>query len=1231
MKRRMRRWLRSRQLRKVRGGGRSRSPIPTRRRIGALVALGAAAVAVAAIAYWSATGSGSAAGSVGKLAASTISSATAGAGTVQLSWTTVAPPGSGPVTYYVTRNGGAPAGNCPSASSPAAVTSCTDSGLSAGNYEYTVTAVWRSWTAKSAAKSVEVASGAATHLVLAAATTNPTAGEADNLTITAKDAGNITVGAYTGSKNLTFSGAGTIGANNPTVTNNSGTATALGSTTAITFTSGVATVKEVTKNGVMKLYKAETAMVVVSDGTISNGAGLSVVVKPAGAASFTVPTPATQTAGTAFEETATAKDAFGNVATGYEGAKTITFSGPANSPSGEKPKYPASVSFSAGLGKASITLYDAQTTTVTAKEGSIEGTSGSFEIKPAGAASFTVPTPATQTAGTAFEETATAKDAFGNVATGYEGAKTITFSGPANSPSGEKPKYPASVSFSAGLGKASITLYDAQTTTLTAKEGSIEGTSGSFEIKPAGAAKSLSLSAASTSPAAGEADNLTITALDEFGNTATSYTGSKELSFSGASAIGANSPTVTNSSGTATAFGTKTAITFASGVATVKEVTKNGVMKLYKAETAKLVVSDGTISNGAGLSVTVSSAAAKSVSLSAASTAPAAGEADNLTIAALDEFGNTATSYTGSHELSFSGASAIGANNPTVSNSSGTATNFGTKTAITFANGVASPTTAGATGQAVMKLYKAETAKVVVSDGTISNGAGLSVTVKEAAASKLVFTTQPVGGVTEGTVFGTQPVAKIEDSFGNVETSSSASVALAINSYTEGNGGSTSGTLGCSTNPVTASSGVATFTGCNITGTAAAGTYTLKATSSGLSEAISGNLEIKAGSASKLAFTTQPVGGVAEGTSLATQPVVKVEDANGNVVTSSSAGVTLAIANNSYIAGNGGSKEGSLSCTTNPVSASSGTASYAGCKITGTEAAGTYTLKATSGSLTEATSSSFEIKAGTPTTATFSTQPAGANEGAAFTTQPQVTIKDANSNLVSGSVVTLAIGTNPGGGTLSCTANPAATNGSGIAVFAGCTINKTGSGYTLTATDGSATATSSGFNVGGPIVTAVSVNNKTGGTLGKPEAGDTIVMTYSADLKMTSICSASTLGNTSSGSITPNANSTTVKLTKEKGTQIAFTSTDCTLHLGSLSLGTSFVGSKGTGTLTFAGSSIAWNGSSTITVTLGGTVTGEVAEESKSQSNTFTPDKAVTDPSGNAISEATFSWSGTDF
>ena len=73
---------------------------------------------------------------------------------------------------------------------------------------------------------------------------------------------------------------------------------------------------------------------------------------------------------------------------------------------------------------------------------------------------------------------------------------------------------------------------------------------------------------------------------------------------------------MTNSSGTAIAFGTATATSFTNGVATVSG-TGNGAMKLYKAQTALITISDGSINNGSGLSVTVGAVAAASISLTA--------------------------------------------------------------------------------------------------------------------------------------------------------------------------------------------------------------------------------------------------------------------------------------------------------------------------------------------------------------------------------------------------------------------------------------------------------------------------------------------------------------------------------------------------------------------------------------------------------------------------------------
>jgi hypothetical protein len=120
----------------------------------------------------------------------------------------------------------------------------------------------------------------------------------------------------------------------------------------------------------------------------------------------------------------------------------------------------------------------------------------------------------------------------------------------------------------------------------------------------------LLLTAATTTPAAGTADDLTITALDGANNVVTTYTGTQSLIFGGASPTATFIPSVVNSAGVTTTFGATTTVTFTNGVATVS-AGKNGVMTLYKAQTATITVTDGTINNGTGLSVTVSPAAGR--------------------------------------------------------------------------------------------------------------------------------------------------------------------------------------------------------------------------------------------------------------------------------------------------------------------------------------------------------------------------------------------------------------------------------------------------------------------------------------------------------------------------------------------------------------------------------------------------------------------------------------------
>ncbi len=321
--------------------------------------------------------------------------------------------------------------------------------------------------------------------------------------------------------------------------------------------------------------------------------------------------------------------------------------------------------------------------------------------------------------------------------------------------------------------------------------------------------------------------------------------------------------------------------------------------------------------------------------------------------------------------------------------------------------------------------------------------------------AKLGFSAQP-SGATAGSAFTTQPAVAIQDTNGNTVTNSSASVTLAITSGTGASGAVLSGTA-----TVNAINGVAAFTGLSIdkVGTG----YTLTATSGNFTPAVSSPFDVTTiiTTPTKLAFSTQPSGATA-GSAFTTQPKVAIQDAGGNTVTSSSAPVTLAITS-----GTGAS--GAVLSGNATVNAVNGVATFSGLSI---NLAGTgYTLTATSGSLTPAVSSPFDVTTtpvGPPTKLGFTTQPSGAGAGTAFTTQPAVTIQDANGNTVTSSSapVTLAItsGTGASGAALSGTATVNAVNG--VATFSGLSINMAGTGYTLTATSGSLTqAVSNPFDI----------------------------------------------------------------------------------------------------------------------------------------------------------------------
>src|SRR5207247_1782531 len=125
-----------------------------------------------------------------------------------------------------------------------------------------------------------------------------------------------------------------------------------------------------------------------------------------------------------------------------------------------------------------------------------------------------------------------------------------------------------------------------------------------------------------------------------------------------------------------------------------------------------------------------------------------------------------------------------------------------------------------------------------------------------------------------------------------------------------------------------------------------------------------------------------------------------------------------------------------------------------------------YRLSALDGAYGGATTNTFNITAAAADQLAFGVQPTTTVAGVAISPAVTVRVLDQFGNLVTGdtSNVTVAIGTNAGGGTLSGPTTVAASGG--VATFSTLSLNKTGLGYTLSATDGALGAgTSAFFNI----------------------------------------------------------------------------------------------------------------------------------------------------------------------
>jgi streptogramin lyase len=204
--------------------------------------------------------------------------------------------------------------------------------------------------------------------------------------------------------------------------------------------------------------------------------------------------------------------------------------------------------------------------------------------------------------------------------------------------------------------------------------------------------------------------------------------------------------------------------------------------------------------------------------------------------------------------------------------------------------------------------------------------------------TQLVVTQQPPASVTAGSPFGFTVTA--EDASGHVVSSFNGTVTVGL---ANNPGGATLG----GTLTATASNGVATFSG--LTLNKAASGYTLAASVGGLGDGVTGTFTVTPAAATQLAITQQPPATVSSNTPFGL--VAVVEDQFGNVVTSASNDVTVALAANPGGATLGGA-------TT--VVAVDGVVTFS--NLTLNKRGTGYTLKLSSAGLTAVTSGPITVK-----------------------------------------------------------------------------------------------------------------------------------------------------------------------------------------------------------------------------------------------------------------------------
>lgn len=536
---------------------------------------------------------------------------------------------------------------------------------------------------------------------------------------------------------------------------------------------------------------------------------------------------------------------------------------------------------------------------------------------------------------------------------------------------------------------------------------------------PGPALASFTVSPSTTSTTAGAPFTLTVTAFDQYGAVFTGYVGAKCVTLSGPQASpGGALPSYPAADGCAAG----SSVSFTSGVATIP-------VTLVDVDTTAITVTDSPTSrSGTSDAITVVHGPEAGLAFTRQPSTPTTAGvvfATQPEVAVQDAYGNTVTGSTSPITLAVTGGGA----------------------SVTSCTTNPLAATAGVASFSACRVAKAGTWTLAATSGSLAAATSATFTITSGPAATIAVSSGSGQSAAAGTAFGSPLVALVGDAFGNPVSGTTVT-------FTAPGSGATGTFPGPTVSATAATDATGLATAPVLTASTTSGAFEVVASAGGAGT-VPFALAVTAGPAAKLAFTRQPSATATAGSALATQPVVAVQDAYGNMVTTDTSAVSVA------------SVGSGLTCTANPVDAVAGVVTFTGCAMT---AAGSWQLTATSGALDPATSSAVTVLAGPAAALAFTQQPSGAVQNLVFPTQPKVGITDAYGNAVTdaSASITLAItpGTGTSGATLACTANPLATV-AGVAAFAGCSINLVGTNYRLRAIGGGfALADSSTFNIG---------------------------------------------------------------------------------------------------------------------------------------------------------------------